>query len=72
MKSKEAAIQHLEENSQCGPGDGSLAEKIEEATIALRREKDSEIEVRKLLHRVNLVNLTWSGILKALCMAVCE
>ncbi|XP_042734894.1 CDK5 regulatory subunit-associated protein 2 isoform X2 [Lagopus leucura] len=48
LKSKEAAIQHLEENSQCGPGDGSLAEKIEEATIALRREKDSEIEAIKM------------------------
>ncbi|XP_042686581.1 CDK5 regulatory subunit-associated protein 2 isoform X1 [Centrocercus urophasianus] len=48
LKSKEAAIQHLEENSQSGPGDGSLAEKIEEVTIALRREKDSEIEAIKM------------------------
>ncbi|XP_052523376.1 CDK5 regulatory subunit-associated protein 2 isoform X4 [Tympanuchus pallidicinctus] len=48
LKSKEAAIQHLEENSQSGPGDGSLAEKIEEVTIALRCEKDSEIEAIKM------------------------
>ncbi|XP_031457454.1 CDK5 regulatory subunit-associated protein 2 isoform X2 [Phasianus colchicus] len=49
LKSKEAVIQHLEEeNSQSGPGDGNLAEKIEELTIALRHEKDSEIEAIKM------------------------
>ncbi|OXB69163.1 hypothetical protein ASZ78_009639 [Callipepla squamata] len=50
LKSKEAVIQHLEEeNSQSGPGDGNLsAEKIEELTIALRHEKDSEIEAIRM------------------------
>lgn len=73
MKSKEAVIQHLEEeNSQSRLGDGNLsAEKIEELTIALRHEKDGEIEVRKLLQLLHTVNLTWYGILKVLCVAVC-
>ncbi|KAI1232064.1 hypothetical protein IHE44_0007117 [Lamprotornis superbus] len=46
LKSKEALIQHLEkEKSQSGSSDGNLpAEKIRELTIALRLEKDSEIE----------------------------
>ncbi|NXJ11627.1 CK5P2 protein, partial [Odontophorus gujanensis] len=50
LKSKEAVIQHLEEeNSQSRPGDGNLsAEKIEELTIALRHEKDSEIEAIRM------------------------
>lgn len=74
MKSKEAVIQHLEEeNSQSRLGDGNLsAEKIKELTIALRHEKDGEIEVRKLLQLLHTVNLTWYGILKVLCVAVCE
>ncbi|XP_025067023.1 CDK5 regulatory subunit-associated protein 2 isoform X3 [Alligator sinensis] len=50
LKSKEAIIQHLEEEkSQSGPFDGSLsAEKIRELTVALRHEKDSEIEALKM------------------------
>uniref|UniRef100_A0A8C2UDB4 CDK5 regulatory subunit-associated protein 2 n=1 Tax=Coturnix japonica TaxID=93934 RepID=A0A8C2UDB4_COTJA len=50
LKSKEAVIQHLEEeNSRSRPGDGNLAaEKMEELIIALRREKDSEIEAIKM------------------------
>jgi len=74
LKSKEAVIQHLEEeNSQSRLGDGNLsAEKIEELTIALRHEKDGEIEVRKLLQLLHTVNLRWYGILKVLCVAVCE
>lgn len=50
LKSKEAVIQHLEEeNSQSRLGDGNLsAEKIEELTIALRHEKDGEIEAIKM------------------------
>ncbi|XP_019396200.1 PREDICTED: CDK5 regulatory subunit-associated protein 2 isoform X1 [Crocodylus porosus] len=50
LKSKEAIIQHLEaEKSQSGPFDGSLsAEKIRELTLALRHEKDSEIEALKM------------------------
>ncbi|XP_053852388.1 CDK5 regulatory subunit-associated protein 2 isoform X2 [Vidua macroura] len=46
LKSKEAIIQHLEkEKSQSGSSNGNLpAEKIRELTIALRLEKDSEIE----------------------------
>uniref|UniRef100_A0A8D0GK16 Centrosomin N-terminal motif 1 domain-containing protein n=1 Tax=Sphenodon punctatus TaxID=8508 RepID=A0A8D0GK16_SPHPU len=50
LKSKEAIIQHLEEEkSQSGSCDGSLStDKIRELSVALRHEKDSEIEVRKL------------------------
>ncbi|RMB93479.1 hypothetical protein DUI87_30176 [Hirundo rustica rustica] len=50
LKSKEALIQHLEkEKSQSGSSDGNLpAEKIRELTIALRLEKDSEIEALRL------------------------
>ncbi|XP_058709574.1 CDK5 regulatory subunit-associated protein 2 [Poecile atricapillus] len=50
LKSKEALIQHLEkEKSQSGSSDGNLpAEKIRELTIALRREKDSEIEALRM------------------------
>ncbi|XP_021270066.1 CDK5 regulatory subunit-associated protein 2 isoform X2 [Numida meleagris] len=50
LKSKEAVIQRLaEESSQSGPGDGNLsAEKIKELTIALRHEKDNEIEAIKM------------------------
>ncbi|XP_030390971.1 CDK5 regulatory subunit-associated protein 2 isoform X3 [Gopherus evgoodei] len=46
LKSKEAIIQHLEEEkSQSESCDGNLpAEKIRELTVALRHEKDSEIE----------------------------
>ncbi|XP_041330995.1 CDK5 regulatory subunit-associated protein 2 isoform X1 [Pyrgilauda ruficollis] len=46
LKNKEALIQHLEkEKSQSASSDGNLpAEKIRELTIALRLEKDSEIE----------------------------
>uniref|UniRef100_A0A8C9F8Q2 Uncharacterized protein n=1 Tax=Pavo cristatus TaxID=9049 RepID=A0A8C9F8Q2_PAVCR len=74
LKSKEAVIQHLEEeNSRSRPGDGnSSAERLEELTIALRHEKDSEVEVRKLLQLLHRVNLTWSGILRVLCVAVRE
>ncbi|XP_037254844.1 CDK5 regulatory subunit-associated protein 2 isoform X1 [Falco rusticolus] len=50
LKSKEAIIQHLEEEkSQSGSYDGNLsAEKIRELTIALRHEKDSEIEAIRM------------------------
>uniref|UniRef100_A0A8C3RGL1 CDK5 regulatory subunit-associated protein 2 n=1 Tax=Cyanoderma ruficeps TaxID=181631 RepID=A0A8C3RGL1_9PASS len=50
LKSKEALIQHLEkEKSQSGSSDGNLpAEKIRELTIALRLEKESEIEALKI------------------------
>ncbi|XP_071309712.1 CDK5 regulatory subunit-associated protein 2 isoform X2 [Agelaius tricolor] len=50
LKSKEALIQHLEkEKSQSGSSDGNLpAEKIRELTIALRLEKDSEIEALRM------------------------
>ncbi|KAM6297144.1 CDK5 regulatory subunit-associated protein 2 [Aegotheles albertisi] len=50
LKSKEAIIQHLEEEkSQSGSYDGNLpAEKIRELTIALRHEKDSEIEAVRM------------------------
>ncbi|KFP49721.1 CDK5 regulatory subunit-associated protein 2, partial [Cathartes aura] len=50
LKSKEAIIQHLEEEkSQSGSYDGNLsAEKIRELTIALRQEKDSEIEAIRM------------------------
>ncbi|NXY41624.1 CK5P2 protein, partial [Ceuthmochares aereus] len=50
LKSKEAIIQHLEEEkSQSGSYDGSLsAAKIRELTIALRHEKDSEIEAIRM------------------------
>ncbi|NXW01623.1 CK5P2 protein, partial [Fregetta grallaria] len=50
LKSKEAIIQHLEEEkSQIGSYDGNLsAEKIRELTIALRHEKDSEIEAIRM------------------------
>ncbi|KFV90824.1 CDK5 regulatory subunit-associated protein 2, partial [Eurypyga helias] len=50
LKSKEAVIQHLEEEkSQSGSYDGNLsAEKIRELTIALRHEKDSEIEAIRM------------------------
>ncbi|XP_075026516.1 CDK5 regulatory subunit-associated protein 2 isoform X6 [Calonectris borealis] len=50
LKSKEAIIQHLEEEkSQNGSYDGNLsAEKIRELTIALRHEKDSEIEAIRM------------------------
>ncbi|KAM6316308.1 CDK5 regulatory subunit-associated protein 2 isoform 2-T2 [Podargus strigoides] len=50
LKRKEAIIQHLEEEkSQSGPCDGSLsAEKIRELSIALRHEKDSEIEAIRM------------------------
>ncbi|KFO92511.1 CDK5 regulatory subunit-associated protein 2, partial [Buceros rhinoceros silvestris] len=50
LKSKEAIIQHLEaEKSQSGSYDGNLsAEKIRELTIALRHEKDSEIEAIRM------------------------
>ncbi|KFP65310.1 CDK5 regulatory subunit-associated protein 2, partial [Cariama cristata] len=50
LKSKEAIIQHLEEEkSQSGSYDGNLsAEQIRELTIALRHEKDSEIEAIRM------------------------
>uniref|UniRef100_A0A8B9PR84 CDK5 regulatory subunit-associated protein 2 n=1 Tax=Apteryx owenii TaxID=8824 RepID=A0A8B9PR84_APTOW len=50
LKNKEAIIQHLEEEkSQSGSYDGNLpAEKIRELTIALRHEKDSEIEAIRM------------------------
>ncbi|XP_071430398.1 CDK5 regulatory subunit-associated protein 2 isoform X2 [Pithys albifrons albifrons] len=50
LKIKEALIQHLEEEkSKSGSYDGNLpAEKIRELTIALRHEKDSEIEALKM------------------------
>uniref|UniRef100_A0A8C0IX18 CDK5 regulatory subunit-associated protein 2 n=1 Tax=Chelonoidis abingdonii TaxID=106734 RepID=A0A8C0IX18_CHEAB len=50
LKSKEAMIQHLEEEkSQSESCDGNLpAEKIRELTVALRHEKDSEIEAIKM------------------------
>ncbi|XP_069729705.1 CDK5 regulatory subunit-associated protein 2 isoform X6 [Phaenicophaeus curvirostris] len=50
LKSKEAIIQHLEEEkAQSGSCDGSLsAAKIRELTIALRHEKDSEIEAIRM------------------------
>ncbi|XP_026651405.2 CDK5 regulatory subunit-associated protein 2 isoform X2 [Zonotrichia albicollis] len=50
LKSKEALIQHLEkEKAQSGSSDGNLpAEKIRELTIALRLEKDSEIEALRI------------------------
>ncbi|NXD91540.1 CK5P2 protein, partial [Chaetorhynchus papuensis] len=50
LKSKEALIQHLEkEKSQSGSSDGNLpAEKIRELTIALRLEKDGEIEALRM------------------------
>ncbi|KAJ7414207.1 CDK5 regulatory subunit-associated protein 2 [Willisornis vidua] len=50
LKSKEALIQHLEEEkSKNGSYDGNLpAEKIRELTIALRHEKDSEIEALRM------------------------
>ncbi|XP_068887627.1 CDK5 regulatory subunit-associated protein 2 isoform X2 [Aphelocoma coerulescens] len=48
LKSKEALIQHLEK-SQSGSSDGNLpAEKIRELTIALRLEKDGEIEALRM------------------------
>ncbi|NXW92343.1 CK5P2 protein, partial [Alopecoenas beccarii] len=48
LKSKEALIQHLEEEKSQS-GDVNLsAEKIRELTIALRREKDSEIEAIRM------------------------
>lgn len=74
LKSKEAIIQHLEEEkSQSGSYDGNLpAEKIRELTIALRHEKDSEIEVRKLTEQLYVINLMWYRILKDLCMMLCE
>uniref|UniRef100_A0A8D0FHI6 CDK5 regulatory subunit associated protein 2 n=1 Tax=Strix occidentalis caurina TaxID=311401 RepID=A0A8D0FHI6_STROC len=50
LKNKEAIIQHLEEEkSQSGSYDGNLsAEKFRELTIALRHEKDSEIEAIRM------------------------
>ncbi|XP_027585696.2 CDK5 regulatory subunit-associated protein 2 isoform X1 [Pipra filicauda] len=50
LKSKEALIQYLEEEkSKSGSYDGNLsAEKIRELTIALRHEKDSEIEALRM------------------------
>ncbi|XP_075572247.1 CDK5 regulatory subunit-associated protein 2 isoform X1 [Pelecanus crispus] len=50
LESKEAIIQHLEEEkSQSGSYDGNLsAEKIRELTIALRHEKDREIEAIRM------------------------
>ncbi|XP_074968363.1 LOW QUALITY PROTEIN: CDK5 regulatory subunit-associated protein 2 [Phalacrocorax aristotelis] len=50
LKSKEAIIQHLEEEkSRSGSYDGNLpAEKIRELTIALRHEKDSELEAIRM------------------------
>ncbi|XP_030362738.1 CDK5 regulatory subunit-associated protein 2 isoform X3 [Strigops habroptila] len=50
LKSKEAIIQHLEEEkSQSGSYDGNLsAEKITELTSALRHEKDGEIEAIRM------------------------
>ncbi|XP_010209631.1 PREDICTED: CDK5 regulatory subunit-associated protein 2, partial [Tinamus guttatus] len=50
LKNKEAIIQHLEEGkSQNGSYDGNFpAEKIRELTIALRREKDGEIEAIRM------------------------
>ncbi|KAF4789107.1 CDK5 regulatory subunit-associated protein 2 isoform X2 [Turdus rufiventris] len=50
LKSKETLIQHLEkEKSQSGSSDGNLpAEKIRELTIALRLEKDSELEALRM------------------------
>nr|XP_009933699.1 PREDICTED: CDK5 regulatory subunit-associated protein 2 [Opisthocomus hoazin] len=48
LKSKEAIIQHLEK-SRSGSCDGNLpAENIKELTIALRHEKDSEIEAIRM------------------------
>lgn len=74
LKSKEAIIQHLEEEkAQSGSYDGNLsAEKIRELTIALRHEKDSEIEVRKLTEQLYVIKFMWCRILKVLCMMVCE
>uniref|UniRef100_A0A672UV06 CDK5 regulatory subunit-associated protein 2 n=1 Tax=Strigops habroptila TaxID=2489341 RepID=A0A672UV06_STRHB len=68
LKSKEAIIQHLEEEkSQSGSYDGNLsAEKITELTSALRHEKDGEIEVRKQTEHTELFNLMWCRILKSL------
>lgn len=72
LKSKEAIIQHLEEEkSQSGSYGNLSAEKIRELTIALRHEKDSEIEVRKLTEQLCVINLMWSRILKVLCVTVC-
>ncbi|XP_064027452.1 CDK5 regulatory subunit-associated protein 2 isoform X2 [Pogoniulus pusillus] len=50
LKSKEAVIQHLEEEkSQSALCDGKTpAEKIRELTIALRHEKDSEVEAVRM------------------------
>ncbi|XP_009886343.1 PREDICTED: CDK5 regulatory subunit-associated protein 2 [Charadrius vociferus] len=49
LKSKEAIIQHLEEEkSQSGSYGNLSAEKIRELTIALRHEKDSEIEAIRM------------------------
>ncbi|XP_027733661.1 CDK5 regulatory subunit-associated protein 2 isoform X3 [Empidonax traillii] len=50
LKSKEALIQYLEEEkSKSGSYDGNLsAEKIRELTMALRHEKDSEIEALRM------------------------
>ncbi|KAM8796660.1 LOW QUALITY PROTEIN: CDK5 regulatory subunit-associated protein 2 [Eudromia elegans] len=50
LKNKEAIIQHLEEEkSKNGSYNGNLpAEKIRELTIALRREKDGEIEAIRM------------------------
>ncbi|XP_009960038.1 PREDICTED: CDK5 regulatory subunit-associated protein 2 [Leptosomus discolor] len=50
LESKEAVIQHLEEEkSQSGSYDGNLsAEKFRELTVALRHEKDSEIEAVRM------------------------
>ncbi|NXJ61834.1 CK5P2 protein, partial [Rostratula benghalensis] len=51
LKNKEAIIQHLEEEkSQSGSYDGNLsAEKIRELTIALRHEKDRELEAIRMV-----------------------
>ncbi|KAM9370942.1 CDK5 regulatory subunit-associated protein 2 [Phaethornis superciliosus] len=49
LKNKEAVIQHLEEEkSQSGSYGNLPAEKIRELTIALRHEKDSEIEAIRM------------------------
>ncbi|KFO99017.1 CDK5 regulatory subunit-associated protein 2, partial [Calypte anna] len=48
LKNKEAVIQHLEEKSQSGSYGNLPAEKIRELTIALRHEKDSEIEAIRM------------------------
>ncbi|KFW60920.1 CDK5 regulatory subunit-associated protein 2, partial [Pygoscelis adeliae] len=49
LKSKEAIIQHLEEEKAQSGSYGNLsAEKIRELTIALRHEKDSEIEAIRM------------------------